>query len=207
MLLMCLRYESLFRTSHPKNWLFHVFHEILFGMSGTSENAPPSLEFEVLRPDNWQKIRGKRPSILDRRCFVRICKRIQLGSSTVDACLNEGVTYRRLRQLCASRPIYQKRYEKAEALRFNVRRERMEALVIQHAEQSWQAAIAWLERNIPAKWALKVVPRVDPSDEQSQPEIPAEVLARHRALMLELARQDECEAARRVRLPENSQFA
>jgi hypothetical protein len=148
-----------------------------------------TIELEVVRsPRNHQ---GRRPTVLDSRCFVRICRRVQTGSSTVDACLNEGVTYRRFRQLCASQPIYQKRYEKAERLRFEVRRERMEALVIQHAEQSWQAAVAWLERNLPQKWALKIVPRVDPSDEQAEPEIPAEVLRRHRQLQLELAREDE----------------
>jgi hypothetical protein len=164
-------------------------------MPVTSENSSPAIEFEVLRPDNWQKTRGKRPSTLDPRCFVRICRRIQVGLSTVDACLNEGVTYRRFRQLCQTRPIYQKRYEKAERLRFEVRREHMEALVIQHAEQSWQAALAWLERNIPSRWALKVVPRPDPSEEKPEAEIPVEVLRRHRQLQLQMAREDEQRAS------------
>lgn len=164
-------------------------------MPVTSENPCPAVELEVVRPDNWQQTRGKRPVTLDPKRFIRICRHVQTGCSTVEACLTEGVTYRRFRQLCASRPTYQKRYEKAERIRFDVRRERMEALVIQHAEQSWQAAIAWLERNLPQKWALKIVPRIDPSEEKAEPEIPAEVLARHRALMLEMAREDEAREA------------
>jgi hypothetical protein len=40
--------------------------------------------------------------------------------------------------------------------------------VIRHAEQSWQAAIAWLERNLPEKWALKAFAR-DTGDIERQP--------------------------------------
>jgi hypothetical protein len=161
--------------------------------NGAPEFDRQALELEVVRSPAQHQ--GRRPATLDKRRFIRVCKLIQIGSSTVAACLTEGVTYRRFRQLCASRPIYQKRYEKAEQLRFNVRRERMEQLVIQHAEQSWQAAIAWLERNIPQKWALKIVPRIDPSDEQAEPEIPSEILQRHRRLLLELAQEDEAKRA------------
>jgi hypothetical protein len=38
---------------------------------------------------------------------------------------------------------------------------------------------------------LRTANRTDPSEEQQQEEISAEVLARHRALLFELAREDE----------------
>jgi hypothetical protein len=43
----------------------------------------------------------------------------------------------------------------------------MEALVLQHAEQSWQAALAWLERRLPEQWSLKPVVR-DSGDVEQQ---------------------------------------
>jgi hypothetical protein len=59
-------------------------------------------------------------------------------------------------------------------------------------ERNWLAHAWWLERNLPHLYALHNVVRIDPEqDRELEEEIPAEVLARHRALLLELAREDE----------------
>lgn len=58
-------------------------------------------------------------------------------------------------------------------------------------QRNWMAHAWWLERSLPHLFALRAVNRPDPTEEKPEPEIPAEVLARHRALMLELAREDE----------------
>jgi hypothetical protein len=62
-------------------------------------------------------------------------------------------------------------------------------------ERSWMAHAWFLERAVPHMWALRNVVRSDPCDQPAEEEIPAEVLARHHSLLLELAREDEARQA------------
>jgi len=64
----------------------------MFEQNDLPEIGRPVIELEVVR-SNVHRLPG-RPTILDRRCFVRICQRVQTGCSTVEACLAEGVSYR-----------------------------------------------------------------------------------------------------------------
>jgi hypothetical protein len=81
--------------------------------------------------------------------------------------------------------------KEAEQVRFNLRHEQALESIMAAGERSWMAHAWWLERCLPHLYALRNVNRADPSEEQPQEEIPAEVLAKHRALLLELAREDE----------------
>ena len=51
--------------------------------------------------------------------------------------------------------------------------------------------MTYLERRYPSEFALRNVSRPDTEQKAIQAEIPSEKLAHHRALMLELAREDE----------------
>jgi hypothetical protein len=102
------------------------------------------------------------PTRLTPRSFIRICRLIRTGWSVPDACRSESVTYRRFRQLCQTRPTYQRHFEKADSVRFNLRREQCENLVCQYAEKNWIAAMTWLERRVPELWSLKTVVRNEP---------------------------------------------
>jgi hypothetical protein len=105
---------------------------------------------------------GGAPTRLTPRAFIRICRLIRIGWSVPDACRSESVTYRRFRQLCQSRPTYQRHFEKADQVRFNFRREHCERLVLEHSEKNWLAAMTWLERRVPELWSLKNVDRPEP---------------------------------------------
>jgi hypothetical protein len=103
-----------------------------------------------------------RPPTLTPRAFIRIIRLIRAGWSVPDACRSESVTYRRFRQLCQTRPTYQRHFEKADAVRFSLRRENMERIVTEVAEKQWIAAMTWLERRVPEQWSLKTVVRNEP---------------------------------------------
>jgi hypothetical protein len=103
-----------------------------------------------------------RPPTLTPRAFIRIIRLIRAGWSVPDACRSESVTYRRFRQLCQTRPTYQRHFEKADQVRFSLRREQCENLVCQYAEKNWIAAMTWLERRVPELWSLKTVTRNEP---------------------------------------------
>jgi hypothetical protein len=69
------------------------------------------------------------------------------------------------------------------------------ANITQHAEKNVSASMYWLERRFPAEFSLKVVPRPDPEqNQQAEPELPSEVLRRHRILLLQMAKEDEARA-------------
>lgn len=104
-----------------------------------------------------------RPPTLTPRAFIRILRLIRIGWSVPDACRSESVTYRRFRQLCQTRPTYQRHFEKADQIRFALRREHMERIVCECAERQWIAAMTWLERRVPELWSLKTVVRNEPT--------------------------------------------
>jgi hypothetical protein len=72
----------------------------------------------------------------------------------------------------------------------------LEAIMRAGERGNW-VAYAWiLERCWPSLFALRNVARADSEqDQESEPELPAELLQRHRALLLELAREDEARQA------------
>jgi hypothetical protein len=136
-----------------------------------------------------------RPTTLTVRKFLRICHLVEQGFAISRACEVECITYGRFRQRVQRSARLQERLKEAEQVRFNLRHEQALESIMAAGERSWMAHAWWLERCLPHLYALRNVNRSDPSEEQPQEQIPAEVLAKHRALMLELARQNEARSA------------
>jgi hypothetical protein len=147
-----------------------------------------------------------RPTTLTVRKFLRICHLVEKGFAVSRACEAELITYSHFRRRVTRSLRLQERLKEAETTRFNLRHEQALESIAAAGERSWMAHAWWLERCLPNLYALRNVSRPDPDAEESVPEIPAEVLARHRALMLELAREDEARAAAKE-LPAVSQSA
>ena len=145
-----------------------------------------------------------RPITLTIRKFLRVCRLVEKGWAVTRACEAECVSYAHFRFRVSRSSRLQERLKEAETTRFHLRHEEALASVMAAGERSWMAHAWWLERCLPHLYALRNVNRPDPSDEQLEPEIPAEVLARHRALMLEMAREDE---AKRASLPQGESAA
>jgi hypothetical protein len=132
-----------------------------------------------------------RPTILTIRKFLRICHLVEKGFATSRACQCECVSYCRFRARVQRSRRLQERLKQAEDIRFNLRHEEALESIMLAGQRSWLAHAWWLERNLPHLYALRAVARADSEQDEPEPEIPAEVLARHRALMLEQAREDE----------------
>jgi hypothetical protein len=106
-------------------------------------------------------IRNGRPPSLTPRTFLRIIKLIEAGWSVSDGCRSEGLSYRRFRQLCQNRPNFQKRYEKAIAVRQDLWHDRAISSIMEAGEKSWMAHAWYCERVWPEKYALKTVERTE----------------------------------------------
>jgi hypothetical protein len=122
---------------------------------------------------------------LTPRVFIRICRHIESGASVTDACRLESITYRAFRLRVVKNEAWQRRLKQSEQIRANVRFERACASIMAAGEVSWPAHAWWLERSYPHLFALRQVNRADPEARQAEPELPAEILAHHKALMLE----------------------
>jgi hypothetical protein len=159
-------------------------------LSDPSQPEPHAVELVVLPAD--KPVRRGRPVRLTLKRFVKICRRVEAGWAVTTACEAESVTYQIFRFRCSKNPRLEERFRKAERIRAEVRHERALASVMEAGEKSWLAYAWFLERCWPHLYALRSVNRVDPEQEKElEAEIPAEVLARHRALLLELAHEDE----------------
>lgn len=152
-----------------------------------------SVEFEFVRePAQFAPPRNGRPNKLSVRLFIVLCQRIETGESVLDACFELGVSYKTVWVHVNKRPAYSRRYRQAQEVAKS--RERLQDLkMLEEAVKlgAWRVSEWRLERRHPAEFALKDVNRDNPDDKPAELELPAEVLARHRALMLELAREDE----------------
>jgi hypothetical protein len=124
-----------------------------------------------------------------------ICHLVEEGFAITRACEVECITYARFRQRVQRSERLQARLKKAEETRFNRRHEdALEAITVA-GEKSWMAYAWLLERSLPHLYALRTVHRDFGDAQPAEEEIPAEVMAKHRALMLELAREDEARQA------------
>jgi hypothetical protein len=151
-----------------------------------------SLAFEVIRQRDLGP--GSSATKLTPRRFVKICHHVENGASITDACRFEGVTYRALRFKLANSEKLQRRMKQAESVRANVRFEHACQSIMQAGEQSWMAHAWWLERSYPQLFALRTVNRDNSEAKQAEPEIPAEILARHRRLILETLAENQAAA-------------
>ena len=136
-----------------------------------------------------------RPLFLTPRRFLVICKMVEAGERVTQACRNALVSYAGFRSHVARNPLYQKRLRKAEKIRDEVWRDYALQMVKDAMPRNWIAAMTFLERRYPAEFSLRPVTRPDDASEKQVADIPAEQLARHRALMLQLAREDEAKSA------------
>jgi hypothetical protein len=131
---------------------------------------------------------GGRPLFLDARRFVRICRWIEQGESASEACRRELAAYRVFRLRVTKYPSYARRLKKAEEVRESFLKEEHMANVRDHAPRNLLASLWWLERRFPGQFALRNVNRPDP--ERDEPELPSEILARHKQLLLSIAEED-----------------
>jgi hypothetical protein len=136
-------------------------------MSEAYREARPARVYEVpvtVEPParRVSQLRG----IAAAKRFICACRRIELGWSATAAAESEGLSYRRLRQLCA-RPSFERRYRQAEQLRLLRRREEAEETVMAAGEKSWMARAWWLERRYPDEFALRNVVRGNGGAEQT----------------------------------------
>lgn len=132
-----------------------------------------------------------RPTILTIRKFLRICHLVEKGFATSRACQCECVSYCRFRARVQRSRRLQERLKQAEDIRFNLRHEEALESIMLAGQRSWLAHAWWLERNLPHLYALRAVPRAESEQDEPEPELPREVLQRHRRLMLEQAKEDE----------------
>jgi hypothetical protein len=103
----------------------------------------------------------------------------------------EGISHRSFRRRCSQNPRLKQRLKEAEDVRADLRREQCLEAIIRAGERGNWAAYAWiLEKTWPGLFALRNVARPDSEQDDSEPELPAEILQRHRALLLQQARED-----------------
>lgn len=100
-----------------------------------------------------------RPLFLDARRFLRICKIIESGESTVEACRRQLVHFTSLRKHVQKNEKYQRRLREAEKVREEVLFHYHVANVKKHAPKNVLASLWWLERTRPERFALKTVVR------------------------------------------------
>jgi hypothetical protein len=136
---------------------------------------------QSLAPDDTD-----RPQVFEglSPCRTRLCNQPGVRS---------GVhTYSHFRFRVARSARLQERLKQAETVRFNLRHEQALESIMAAGERSWMAHAWWLERCPPHLYVLRNVNRSDPNESSaSEEELPAEVLNRHRQLLLDLAREDE----------------
>jgi hypothetical protein len=135
--------------------------------------------------------RRGRPVTLTLRRFVSVCHHIEHGFSIPNACEVEGISYRNFRFRVSQSARLQERLKEAETVRFNFRHEQALASIMAAGERTWMAHAWFLERTLPQLYSQRPFQRASGDDQPAEQEIPAEVLARHRALLLELAKEDE----------------
>jgi hypothetical protein len=115
-------------------------------------------QFEVVKESKMG-----RPVWLTTRRFVRICKHIEQGSTSAEACQLESVTYRAFRMRVVRNPEFARRLKTAEEAREKFWFEFHMANVKRHAGKNLLASLWWLERRHPNLFALKnVIREIDP---------------------------------------------
>lgn len=123
--------------------------------NNTNINEP---QFEVVKEPKMG-----RPVWLTTRRFVRICKHIEQGSTSAEACQLESVTYRAFRMRVVRNPEFARRLKTAEEAREKFWFEFHMSNVKRHAGKNLLASLWWLERRHPNLFALKnVIREIDP---------------------------------------------
>jgi hypothetical protein len=151
--------------------------------------------------------RRGRPLSLTTRVFLAVCLHVEAGFSVPNGCSMEGISYRSFRRRCSQNLRLKQRLKEAEDVRADLRREQCLEAIMRAGERGNWAAYAWiLERSWPGLFALRSVSRVDPEHDEPEPELPAETLARHRQLYLEMLQEDQAKQALQNSVPQ-AQFA
>jgi hypothetical protein len=130
------------------------------------------IELQVVPYGHTLGHRMGRPLFLTARRFIGICRLIESGLSTTEACRRALVTYSGFRNHVARKPLYQKRIKKAEAIRDQVWRS--DALDAVHSAfaKNWPAAMTYLERRYPSEFALRNVTVQTPNRKRFKPRYP-----------------------------------
>jgi hypothetical protein len=139
--------------------------------------------------------RRGRPVTLNLRKFLKVCHNIEAGFSIPKACEAESVSYAHFRFRVSRNERLQARLKKAEAVRLALRHEQALESIMAAGDKSWMAHAWFLERVWPSLYSLRPIARDSDEGAPAEEEIPSEVLAKHRALMLQLAKEDEARQA------------
>jgi hypothetical protein len=157
------------------------------------QEQPKAILLEVV-----QKGRPGRKRKLTPALFEKIMCSVQSGDRINASCVRYGISDSTLFAQIARDPDCAKRFAKAKAIRLQHWHEEWIGEMCDHSKHSPWATGFLLERNFPQLYALRSVNRDNPEDKPAEIDTPAEVLARHRALMLELAREDEKKQAQKA---------
>jgi len=136
-----------------------------------------------------------RPTTLTVRKFLKICHLVEQGAAITRACEVECISYARFRFRVSNSPRLQERLKEAEKTRFDRRHEEALESIMEAGQRSWMAHAWFLERTLAHLYSQRPFCRPSGDDRPAEEEIPAEVLARHRALLLEQAREAEARQA------------
>jgi 4-aminobutyrate aminotransferase-like enzyme len=143
------------------------------------DSATITTEFEVVK-----EFKVGRPIYLTARRFISICKLIETGDSTVDACRKMLVHYTSLRKHVQANPKYHGRLKKAQEVRDEVWRDRALAVIRDAMPKNWVAAMTYLERKYPNEFALRTVNRnLNSTDQPIGDKVDENQLHRYAALM------------------------
>lgn len=134
-----------------------------------------------------------RPLFLTARRFIMICKMIEKGISTTQACRQALVSYAGFRSHVVRNSKYQRRLQAAELCRDHVYRAEALDSIRSAFAKNWPAAMTFLERKWPGEFSLRRVDRSELDDDQQLigDRIPAQRLAQYGALMLEVAEENK----------------
>jgi hypothetical protein len=154
-----------------------------------ADPAPDGVKNVVLELVD-RPVRRGRPVTLTVRRFLKVCHNIEAGFSIPRACEAESISYAHFRFRVARSERLQARLKKSEATRLALRHEQALESVMEAGQRSWMAHAWFLERVWPSLYSLRPISRDSNEDEPAEEEIPSEILAKHRALLLEQAAED-----------------
>jgi hypothetical protein len=134
--------------------LYEIYDKLTFQMHPELADNASAISLEVVR-DEPHRSKGGRPTTLTKRLFLKICHLIERGSAVTHACEVCCVSYAHWRLRISRSPRLEQRYKKAEATRFELRRERALAAINKAGETSWMAFAWYLERTEPNSFSLR----------------------------------------------------
>ena len=152
------------------------------------------LELEIVELPGKKKT-GRPLKVTEAR-FRRVLGWIRDGHTTTAACRVEKIAYSTWRGHVQQRVEWREQLAEAEKCRDEVCRDFALETIRSAMPRHWVAAMTFLERKFPLEYSLRIPPnRLNPESDGPEPELPSDVLKRHKQLMFEMLREDERRSA------------